>query len=74
MPISQAHSITVMHFLLASQKKPTKRLQLIQNSAAQVLTRTKRREHISPALPALHLLPVSFTIDFKDPPPYIESP
>ena len=46
-------------------KKNTERLQLIQNSAARLLTRTKKREHISPVLAALHWLPVTFRIDFK---------
>lgn len=46
-------------------KKNTERLQLIQNSAARLLTRTKRREHISPVLAALHWLPVKCRIDFK---------
>lgn len=46
-------------------KKVTERLQLIQNSAARLLTRTKRREHISPVLAALHWIPVTFRIDFK---------
>src|SRR4029434_4707631 len=32
---------------------------------ARLLTRTKRREHISPVLAALHWLPVTFRIDFK---------
>ena len=46
-------------------KKTTERLQLIQNSAARLLTKTKRREHISPVLATLHWLPVTFRIDFK---------
>src|SRR4029434_1502881 len=46
-------------------KKTTERLQLIQNSAARLLTKTKRREHISPVLASLHWLPVTFRIDFK---------
>ena len=41
------------------------RLQLIQNSAARLLTKTKKREHITPVLAALHWLPVTFRIDFK---------
>ena len=49
--------------LTGLQKKTTERLQLIQNSAARLLTRTKRREHISPVLAALHWLPVTFRID-----------
>ena len=59
MPLFQAGLITVMHFLLASQKKNTERLHLTQNSAAQLLIRTKRREHISPLLAAAHWLPVT---------------
>src|SRR4029434_7636949 len=31
----------------------------------QLLTKTKRREHISPVLATLHWLPVTFRIDFK---------
>ena len=46
-------------------KKSIKQLQLIQNSAARVLTRTKRSEHITPVLKSLHWLPVSYRIDFK---------
>ena len=42
-----------------------RRLQLIQNAAARLLTGTKSSEHISPTLAALHWLPVSFRMDFK---------
>ncbi|KAK0146594.1 hypothetical protein N1851_014100 [Merluccius polli] len=42
-----------------------KQLQLIQNAAARVLTRTKRSEHITPVLKSLHWLPISYRIDFK---------
>lgn len=42
-----------------------KNLQLIQNAAAQTLTRTKKYEHISPILVSLHWLPVKSRIDFK---------
>uniref|UniRef100_A0A3P9JT56 Reverse transcriptase domain-containing protein n=1 Tax=Oryzias latipes TaxID=8090 RepID=A0A3P9JT56_ORYLA len=41
------------------------RLQLVQNSAARLLTGTRRRDHITPILRSLHWLPVSFRIDFK---------
>ena len=41
------------------------RLQLVQNSAARLLTGTKKRAHITPILASLHWLPVSFRIDFK---------
>ena len=46
-------------------KKELSRLQLVQNSAARVLTRTNRRTHITPILKALHWLPVSSRINFK---------
>ena len=42
-----------------------KGLQLIQNAAACILTRTRRFEHISPVLASLHWLPVKFRIDYK---------
>uniref|UniRef100_A0A3B3QY49 Reverse transcriptase domain-containing protein n=1 Tax=Paramormyrops kingsleyae TaxID=1676925 RepID=A0A3B3QY49_9TELE len=41
------------------------RLQLVQNAAAHLLTRTRRREHITPVLAALHWLPVHYRIHFK---------
>ena len=46
-------------------KKVTSRLQLVQNSAARLLTNSRRREHITPILASLHWLPVSFRVDFK---------
>ena len=41
------------------------RLQLVQNSAARLLTQTRRSEHITPILASLHWLPVRYRIDFK---------
>ena len=41
------------------------KLQLVQNSAARVVTCIKRQEHISPILYSLHWLPISFRIQFK---------
>ena len=38
-----------------------KKLQLIQNSAARVLTSTRKYDHISPVLTELHWLPESNT-------------
>ena len=46
-------------------KKTTDRLQLVQNAAARVLTKTRMRAHITPVLASLHWLPVVFRIDFK---------
>ena len=40
-------------------------LQLVQNTAARLLTQSHRREHITPVLAALHWLPVCYRIDFK---------
>ncbi|KAL3056304.1 hypothetical protein OYC64_018905 [Pagothenia borchgrevinki] len=42
-----------------------KRLQLVQNAAARLLTRHKKRDHITPILASLHWLPIRFRIDFK---------
>ena len=41
------------------------RLQVLQNSAARLITGTRRREHISPVLFALHWLPIRQRITFK---------
>ena len=46
-------------------RKSLKTLQLVQNAAARVLTRTKKREHITPVLASLHWLPVKSRIEFK---------
>ncbi len=55
-------------------KKSIRPLQLIQNTAARILTRTRTSEHITPVLRSLHWppvlrslhwLPVTFRIDFK---------
>jgi hypothetical protein len=41
------------------------KLQLVQNSAARVITRTGRYEHITPVLKQLHWLPIRFRIQYK---------
>ena len=43
----------------------TKRLQLVQNAAARILTRTKKYDHITPVLISLHWLPIQARSDFK---------
>ncbi len=60
MPLSPAGWIIVM-----SPKKTIRQLQLIQNAAARILTRTRKYEHITPVLRSLHWFPVTFRIDFK---------
>ena len=42
-----------------------KSLQLIQNAAARVLTRSRKRDHISPVLASLRWLPVKSRIELK---------
>ncbi len=41
------------------------KLQLVQNAAARVLTRTRKYDHISPVLSTLHWLPIKHCIHFK---------
>ncbi len=40
------------------------KLQMVQNVAARVLTRTRTYDHISPVLSTLHWLPIKHRIDF----------
>jgi len=42
-----------------------KKLQYVQNSAARLLTYTRKCDHITPVLKQLHWLPVSTRIEFK---------
>jgi len=51
--------------LTGPPKKTIRQLQLIQNAAARILSRTRKYEHITPVLKSLHWLPVTFWIDFK---------
>ncbi len=41
------------------------KLQMVQNAAARVLTRTRKYDHITQVLSTLHWLPIKHRIDFK---------
>ncbi|KAF4070683.1 hypothetical protein AMELA_G00288330 [Ameiurus melas] len=51
--------------LSGCSSKNINKLQLVQNAAARVLTRTRRYDHITPILSTLYWLPVKFLIKFK---------
>ena len=46
-------------------RESTKSLQMVQNAAARVLTRTRKFDHITPILASLHCLPLLLRSDFK---------
>ncbi len=41
------------------------KLQMLQNAAARVLTRSIKYDHITPILQSLHWLPIKFSISYK---------
>ena len=51
--------------LLGVLEREVCKLQRIQNSAARLVSRVKRSEHITPVLKDLHWLPVKFRIQYK---------
>ena len=51
--------------LVGSPLCDTRKLQLVQNSAARLLLRCKKSDHITPILHDLHWLPIQFRIQFK---------
>uniref|UniRef100_A0A8C9WC19 Reverse transcriptase domain-containing protein n=1 Tax=Scleropages formosus TaxID=113540 RepID=A0A8C9WC19_SCLFO len=51
--------------LLGCPYQTVSRLQLRQNAAARIVTRTRKYDHITPVLKSLHWLPVSYRVDYK---------
>ena len=51
--------------LSGSSSKSLRTLQLVQNATARVLTRTKKRDHISPVVASLHWVLVKSRIELK---------
>ena len=56
--------VLVMHCFLAVQKAEVN-VQMVQNAAAQVLTTTGNRDHVSPVLASLHWIPGKSRIEVK---------
>ena len=46
-------------------RESTKSLQMVQNAATRVLTRTRKFDHITPIVASLHWLPVHIQSDYK---------
>ena len=46
-------------------KHNTNRIQLVQNAAARLITKSPRKEHITPILKQLHWLPIYHRIRYK---------
>ena len=51
--------------LVGIPAKHLQKLQYIQNSAARILTRKRKYDHITPILEELHWLPITYRIDYK---------
>ena len=51
--------------LIGIPKKLIRKLQMVQNTAARVLCRVRKFDHISPTLKKLHWLPVTYRIKYK---------
>ena len=51
--------------LIGIQQDLVAKLQRLQNSAARIVSRTRKYEHITPVLIKLHWLPIKFHIQFE---------
>ncbi len=75
--VSMSNAETLIHVFMTSRldycnallggcsARLINKLQMVQNAAARVLTRTRKYDHISPFLSTLHWLPIKHHIDFK---------
>jgi hypothetical protein len=75
--LDQKTAETLVHSLITSKldycnsvlsgvsDKHLRRLQMVQNSAARIVTMSRKRDHITPVLERLHWLPVKFRIQYK---------
>ena len=75
--LTQDAAKTLVHSFIASKldlmnallygvpKYMLAKMQKIQNTAARIVTKTKRREHITPILANLHWLPIDRRIEYK---------
>ncbi len=51
--------------LLGGPASSINKLQIVQNAAARVLTRSRKYDHITPIVQSLHWLPIKFRISYK---------
>ena len=51
--------------LYGCRKMQLKKLQYVQNTAARIITQTRKFDHITPVLSDLHWLPVNYRFVFK---------
>ena len=60
------HQVQINHSqILCLGSKSLQKLQYIQNSAARVLMRVRKYEHITPILHSLHWLPITSRTEYK---------
>ena len=60
-----SHLDSFNSLLYGAPKYELHKLQRIQNTAARIVTKTKKFDHITPVLTDLHWLPIEFRIDYK---------
>ena len=51
--------------LCGERKMQLRKLQYVQNTAARIITQTRKFDHVTPVLSDLHWLPVSYRMVFK---------